>query len=49
VGNIVKVDQRVIAEKTKICSYFHVGKNSLSARCFLKARLISSACRVEFI
>jgi hypothetical protein len=40
---------QVIVEKMKIHSYIHVGKKSISTRCFLKAGPIPSACTVQFI
>jgi hypothetical protein len=40
---------RVTEEKMKIYSYIRVGKNSVSAGCFVKAGLISSACIIENI
>ena len=40
---------QVIAEKMKIHSYIHVGKKSISTRCFLKAGPILTACAVVFI
>jgi hypothetical protein len=43
------VGLQVIAEKMNIYSYIHVGKKSISTRCFLNTGLIPSVCTVEFI